>query len=162
MKTYSVKEIAKMLHTSEETVRRWIRDGKLEATQDSRKGGNQVTEQMLNAFLKNSPKYAKIAAPLMATPVGMITATATMLGGVIAQQYLKNEKIKQAQVDTGQIRELIQSNMKEMEESIRIKKATIKQLQQEIEIEQQRLKAAEELLETLETENKPNNQTHNM
>ena len=32
MKTYSVKEIADLLNTNPETVRRWIRDKKLEAT----------------------------------------------------------------------------------------------------------------------------------
>lgn len=73
MDTYSVKEIAGMLNTNPETVRRWIRSGKLEAIQESRKGGNVVTKAMLDAFLKNSPKYVgsvqsvvtKIVFPLM-------------------------------------------------------------------------------------------------
>lgn len=47
MDTYSVKEIADMLNTNPETVRRWIRSGKLEAIQESRKGGNVVTKSML-------------------------------------------------------------------------------------------------------------------
>ena len=51
MDTYSVKEIADMLNTNPETVRRWIRSGKLEAIQESRKGGNVVTKSMLDAFL---------------------------------------------------------------------------------------------------------------
>ena len=34
MDTYSVKEIADMLNTNPETVRRWIRSGKLEAIQE--------------------------------------------------------------------------------------------------------------------------------
>lgn len=37
MKTYSVKEIAEMLNTNPETVRRWIRDKKLDATIESKK-----------------------------------------------------------------------------------------------------------------------------
>lgn len=32
MKSYNVKEIAEMLNTNPETVRRWIRDKKLDAT----------------------------------------------------------------------------------------------------------------------------------
>ena len=40
MKTYSVKDIADMLNTNPETVRRWIRAGKLKAHQTSRKDGN--------------------------------------------------------------------------------------------------------------------------
>ena len=37
MKTYSVKEIAEMLNANPETVRRWIRDKKLDATIESKK-----------------------------------------------------------------------------------------------------------------------------
>ena len=58
MKTYSVKEIAELLNTNPETVRRWIRSGKLGAIQDSRKEGNVVTQAMLDSFLKTTPKYA--------------------------------------------------------------------------------------------------------
>lgn len=50
MKTYSVKEISELLNTNPETVRRWIRSGKLEAIQDSRKEGNVVTQAMLDSF----------------------------------------------------------------------------------------------------------------
>lgn len=42
MKTYSVKEIADLLKTNPETVRRWIRDKKLEATIESKKGGHTM------------------------------------------------------------------------------------------------------------------------
>ena len=47
MKTYSVKDIADMLNTNPETVRRWIRAGKLKADQTSRKDGNMVREDDL-------------------------------------------------------------------------------------------------------------------
>ena len=39
VKSYNVKEIAEMLNTNPETVRRWIRDKKLDATIVSKKGG---------------------------------------------------------------------------------------------------------------------------
>lgn len=44
MESYNVKDVAKLLGTSEETVRRWIRSGKLKASMDSRKGGSVITE----------------------------------------------------------------------------------------------------------------------
>ena len=37
MESYSVKQIAEMLNTQPETVRRWIRTGKLTAHKNSRK-----------------------------------------------------------------------------------------------------------------------------
>ena len=54
MDTYSVKEIADMLNTNPETVRRWIRSGKLEAIQESRKGGNVVTKSMFARYYHDS------------------------------------------------------------------------------------------------------------
>ena len=57
MKTYSVKQIAEMLGTNPETVRRWIRDDKLKAIQVSRKDGNIVTEVELGRFINATPKY---------------------------------------------------------------------------------------------------------
>ena len=79
MDTYSVKEIADMLNTNPETVRRWIRSGKLEAIQESRKGGNVVTKSMLDAFLKASPKYAGIAGGLLASPDFLLNSLLRMM-----------------------------------------------------------------------------------
>ncbi|MCI6857839.1 MAG: helix-turn-helix domain-containing protein, partial [Eubacterium sp.] len=62
MESYNVKEVAKMLNTSEETVRRWIRAGKLQATMKSRKEGRIITEAMLKEFVKATPKYAAALA----------------------------------------------------------------------------------------------------
>lgn len=58
MKKYTVVQIADMLDTNPETVRRWIRSDKLQAEQASRKQGNVVTEADLVCFLKGAPKYA--------------------------------------------------------------------------------------------------------
>ena len=53
---YSVERIAKGLFINEETIRRWIRLGKLKAEMDSKKGGYQIEELDLIKFLKDS-KY---------------------------------------------------------------------------------------------------------
>ena len=64
MKTYSVKEISEMLNTNPETVRRWIRKGKLNAIKSEyRKGGSKVTAEMLEKFLDAYPKYASSVTP---------------------------------------------------------------------------------------------------
>ena len=63
MDTYTVKEVAKMMNTSEETVRRWIRSGKLKANMNSRKKGSVITDAMLREFTKTrrQAKSRKIA-----------------------------------------------------------------------------------------------------
>lgn len=150
MDTYNVKEIADMLNTNPETVRRWIRSGKLEAIQESRKGGNVVTKSMLDAFLKTSPKYAGIATGLLASPVGITTATAAIVGGILAQQLIKNDEIKNAHVNTAEIKKLLLSNIQTSKENISRKKKSIKHLQEEIEAEQERINEAENLIKELD------------
>ena len=150
MDTYSVKEIADMLNTNPETVRRWIRKGKLEAIQESRKGGNVVTKSMLDAFLKTSPKYAGIATGLLSSPASLTTATAALVGGIIAQQLIKNEEIKNAHVNIEEIKKLLLSNIQTSRKNISIKKKSIKQLQLEIKAEQERINEAEKLIKELD------------
>ena len=50
---------------------------------DSRKEGNVVTEQMLNAFLKSFPKYAGMltASAAMSPIAGLNVMTVSLLGG---------------------------------------------------------------------------------
>jgi excisionase family DNA binding protein len=149
MDTYSVKEIADMLNTNPETVRRWIRSGKLEANQESRKGGNVVTKSMLDAFLKNSPKYTGIATGLL-SPVGLTTATAAIVGSIIVQQLIKNDEIKNSHVNTSEIKNLLFANIQTSRKNISRKKKNIKHLQEEILDEQARIDEAEKLIKMLE------------
>ena len=80
MKSYTVKEIAETLKTNPETVRRWIRSGKLSSTMTSTKAGNIVTEDALNKFIKETPKYA---AMLVGSVVTSPVALSLVVGGLI-------------------------------------------------------------------------------
>lgn len=156
MKTFNVKEIAEMLNTNPETVRRWIRSGKLEAIQDSRKEGNVVTEQMLNAFLKASPKYAGMltASATMSPIAGLGVMTVSLLGGLIAKQYVKNENVKKAKVSTTEIKKLLKNEIKNRTQTIRRKEETIRQLQSEIEAEQEGIEEARRLIKEIDDQTK--------
>lgn len=105
---------------------------------------------MLDAFLKDSPKYAGIAGKLLASSVGITTATAAIVGGLLAQQFIKNDEIKNAHVNTSEIRKLLLSNIQSSKENITRKKKSIMHLQEEIEEEQQRIDEAEKLIEELD------------
>lgn len=101
MDTYTVKEVAKMMNTSEETVRRWIRSGKLKANMDSRKKGSVITDAMLREFTRNTPKYAAA----LANPIGGIVAASTLLlGTFVAKNIEKGEAIKNSIVDSEEIK----------------------------------------------------------
>ena len=77
---------------------------------------------MLDAFLKTSPKYAGIAGGLLVSPVGLNTATVAIVGGLLAQQFIKNDKIKNAHLNTLEIRKLLLANIQSSKENIVRKK----------------------------------------
>ena len=139
MKKYSVNEVAKMLNKNPETVRRWIRDGKLEANLPSKKQGHVFTEQMLDTFLANSPQYAKQLDSLVKIPIGTIAVASTMIGSFLTKQYLKNDRIKNAEVSIEEIRKLIDEDIAERKASINKKTKAIVSLQKEVDEEKARI-----------------------
>lgn len=86
---------------------------------------------------------------MLASPVGLTTATAAIVGGILAQQFIKNDEIKNAHVNTGEIKKLLLANIQSSKDNIVRKKKTIKHLQEEIEEEQHRIDEAEKLIKEL-------------
>ena len=127
---YNVKEVAQILNVNQETVRRWIRNNKLEATIESKKKGHMVTEEALLNF--KAPKELALS---------MLSATKDILELQTKKSDVLMEKMEEAQrmyeeaykkaVDVN-IRK-IEGEIKEREEAIRIKQACIEQLKKEIE-----------------------------
>jgi excisionase family DNA binding protein len=142
--TYTVKEVAKMMNTSEETVRRWIRSGKLKANMDSRKKGSVITDAMLREFTRNTPKYAAA----LANPIGGIVAASTLLlGTFVAKNIEKGEAIKNSTVDSEEIKKILKENLVTVNAN---KKKAIAQLEQEIVDEETKVKSLEYLLKNIE------------
>ena len=149
LKTYNVKEVANMLNTSEETVRRWIRSGKLKANMASRKKGSVITETMLKEFIKDTPKYAAI----LATPVGGIAAVSTILLGTIIDRTIdKNEDIKKTSINSDEIEKILQMDLVKSKNNIKNKRNTIAQLEKEVLEEETKIKSIQYLLKNIEKE----------
>ena len=55
----NVYDVSNALEVNPETVRRWIRSGKLKAEQNSKKEGNVITMKAFKDFLNDIPKYAE-------------------------------------------------------------------------------------------------------
>jgi excisionase family DNA binding protein len=153
MKTYSVKDIADMLNTNPETVRRWIRAGKLRADQSSRKDGNLVHEEDLYKYLRSTSKYAAIAAGLAATNPFLALTTvvgAGVLGAIVTTFATKNPKNRDdVRILADDVKQTLKKNITESEEAIERKKAAIAELQAEIDKEQQQIRDNEMALEHL-------------
>lgn len=157
MDTFNVKQIASMFNTQPETVRRWIRSGKLHAEKTSRKEGHVVTEGDLNKFLKKSPKYAGMVGGLVGTAM-MMPIVATPVVGDIAATYLATaQNIKKTGNENFSKEDVIRYLQKEIErrnQSINQKLATIEQLQHEITNDQQQITECNFVLDQLENKEK--------
>ena len=150
MKTYSVKEIAEMLNTNPETVRRWIRDKKLDATIESKKGGHIVYEAALHEFLKSSPKYAAAAkASLAGAVVGAVVLPTVMVGGLVAQKLIDAEQLKKARISNKEVINFLRGEIQRYTEAIKAKEDTIHQLQKQIEADQSQIAEFQKLIESL-------------
>lgn len=153
MKTYSVKEIAEMLNTNPETVRRWIRDKKLEATIESKKGGHIVYETALHEFLKSSPKYAAAAkASLAGVAVGAAVLPTFMVGGLIAQKLIDADQLKKARISNEDVINFLCGEIMKFTEAIKAKEDTINQLQKQIETDQLQITEFQKLIDSLSVE----------
>lgn len=79
---YTVEQIATILFTNVETVRRWIRDGKLKSTFQSNKQGHRIQEKDLQDFLKNSKKYKLSQLLSVTTGAAAIFGASTAVGAL--------------------------------------------------------------------------------
>lgn len=149
MKEYNVKQISEILETNPETVRRWIRSGKLEAVQNSKKGGNVISEEALLKFLKDMPKYSGIVggALMAASPVvGLPLVMGTLASGIAAALLTK----KETRVNAAYIRSYLNQEKGKLQKSIEKKRSTVEQLQADIVNEEQRIQELTYALEHLD------------
>lgn len=133
MKTYSVKQVAKLLNTNPETVRRWIRDDKLNAVQVSKKDGNIITENDLERFLKKTPKYMPVFAASMAAvaPVAGIAVAGGAVGVALAT-VLQDMKEHDVKVTEDALKTFIQEQIDHTDNIIQQKQTLIDQTNDEI------------------------------
>lgn len=164
MRTYTVNGVAQMLDVDQETVRRWIRRGKLEAEGADTSQGvpKKVTEDSLRTFASSNKKYsdkiaealgsaamtaagaiAGAAAPSSAV-VGAAATTAAMpllgIGGAIVAGFNIAKVIDAAKaqgVDLGDLASGIASTAEAYQRAITEKKSQIAKLEVEIGADQE-------------------------
>lgn len=136
MKIYSVKQIAEMLGTNPETVRRWIRDDKMKAVQVSRKDGNIVTEAELERFIKATPKYfSKLTAGVGLAAMSPVVGIGTLAGGIVASAllgYFDGKNSVDVRVRPEDFKDYLQKNIAKLNGAILQKQALIHQTEAEI------------------------------
>lgn len=136
MKTYSVREIADLLGTSQETVRRWIRDGKLQAVDDSKKKGENkvILESALKSFIDASPKYA--AAMAISLPFGTgIIAGAGVTSALLAVKKAEAQRLSKAKIGADSVYAFLAARINEERLKLESMLAERSELEQKIQIE---------------------------
>lgn len=149
MSDYSVQQISKMLKTNPETVRRWIRSGKLSAVQDSRKSGNLVSEEALKSFIKSTPKYAGLITTLFApTTFVLPIALGGLMGSVMAAIYGQ----KKSSITPDYVEKYLRKEIEQSKHSVETKKNAVIQLQAEINAEEKKIEQYKYVLENFDLE----------
>lgn len=138
MKTYNVKQVAEMLNTNPETVRRWVRSQKLKADKVSKKDGLVITDSDLQRFLKAKPKYmlrysTGLVGGAVASPaIGIPLLLSGLLGSKI-MGYLDEEKQTDLRICAEDIERFLETAIKQQEDSLKQKRATLRQIEQDIQ-----------------------------
>lgn len=149
MQFYTVKQVAEILKTKEETVRRWIRTGKLEAIQNSKKEGNLISADALSKFVKETPKYTET---LLKSPF----AFSAIIGGLFGAMVTLLNRNKKKMVTSQDIERVIKEKIEVHQKNIKIKTSALKQLEKEIESEKCELEKYTYALENLDLQEMAN------
>ena len=158
MEVYTVKQVADMLQINPETIRRWIRQKKLSAIQDSRKDGNVITKDSLNAFLKSMPKYAGIVGGIaglgVASPLGLPLLAGSLVGAIVNKL---NNSIDNSFVLSEDLERYLKTELELHEKNIRIKEKNIEQIKIEIEAEKMKIDEIKKLIDKEKKSDKQKN-----
>lgn len=151
MNSYTVFDVANLVGKNPETVRRWIRSGKLRAAQSSRKDGNVVLEDDLYRFLRSSPKYTGLASAMVAanSMLAFTAVVAGLVGSVLASKAAGKKDMENLAED---VRKKLNDTIAESEDVIARRRNTIAELQAEIEAQEQQIKDCRIALEQLPKE----------
>ena len=153
MKEYNVQQISKLLQTNPETVRRWIRTGKLKAVQGSRKTGNIISEESLKKFSLDTPNYAGLAATIF-SPAGVALpiAVGSFIGSIMSLVYRQSKK----KVTSDIVEDYLIGEIERCEKSVAQKKKTIEQLQKEVQNDEKQIETYKYALTHLDLESLAN------
>lgn len=163
LKYFTVKDIAELLSVSEETVRRWIRDGKLDAERGVGRQGSKVEEKALKDFLEKNKIFLTGAGatalgiasiiPVVGSTLGAIglgAATAAVSGpfaaALLGMSWLT--ALKQSQSDKKAVKEELETKKLELEGIIMQLKFEIASRQNELDLAQKQLEKVNEILKS--------------
>lgn len=100
---FTISEVSSLFSVSEETIRRWIKSGRLKASIDSKKEGYKVTEKDLKEFIETQkPKYRKFLPflGLLLSPMAVVSPIAGLSYKVLVD-FMQKQKNSREEVMNG-------------------------------------------------------------
>lgn len=155
MELYTVRDIAKMLSVNEETVRRWIREGKLDAERGNGRQGSKVSDTALKRFLQDNKGLmtsSSVSTLGMLDKVGGIESAIAMpiLGSFVGSNLIKKMKSKNQDKQNVKI-ELMEEEYKLEQEKAQLN-IEIYRLQSEVELIDSKIKKIRGVIEDIDKE----------
>jgi len=163
MEFYTVKDIAEMLSVNEETVRRWIRDGKLDAERGNGRQGSKVNDISLKKFLIENKGLMTSGAvatlglgtvgaigAAVVSPIAGILATPIIGGAFVGASLLKKIKSKNQDKQTVKI-ELMEEEYKLEQQKAQLN-TEIYRLQSEVKLIDSQINKIKEVIRDIENE----------
>ena len=123
-KNLSVRMVAELLHTNEETVRRWIRDGKLKAEISSKKKGYTISAEQLAEFLKSTAACGTVgfmASSLLSnvfSPFSAITGAAITAAAVTSIRQKDKKQSEEININNESLSNFLEQQIRETLEKI--------------------------------------------
>ena len=156
---YTVNEVASILQTNPETVRKWIKKGDLSATPgNSKKEGMRIDESALESFLSENPKYT--AQAYITATLAILTGGVSIPASIIfnAQRHAKAKKqqdsICNSRIKASVIIQLLEDEIKQELETIDEKEKQLESIEKEIADRNDRIDRIKEMIIDLQSEQK--------
>lgn len=165
---YTVNEVAAIFQTNPETVRKWVKEGKLHAVQgNSKKEGMRIDEPSLESFLVDNPKYTQSAyiTAMLALLTGGISIPASIIlrAQRQAQEQLEAEKefVANSRIKTSDIIRLLKEEISQEEAAIAEKEIVLKSLEAEINNKYERIANIKQMIDDLNNDNRTESKNEN-
>lgn len=166
MEFYTVKDIAIMLSVNEETVRRWIREGKVEAERGNGRQGSKVSDIALKKFLEDnkglitSGAVATFGSGMLGTVGAGVAAAVSPIAGIVAAPIIGGvflgaslfKKLKSQNQDTQTVKiELMEQEYKLEQQKAQLN-TEICRLQNEVNLIDSQINKIKEVIKDMKNE----------
>lgn len=149
---YTVNEVAELLQTNPETVRKWIRDRKLKATPgNSKKEGIRIDDSSLQSFLDENTKYSKKA--ITSATAALLTGGLAIPAFLMVKAYKENQTLASAIISSSDLLDMLEDEINQENDLVLGIQEKIHLLELEIKKRNERISSIQNMILELKGDN---------